>query len=138
MVYIPHPFDPLRRNLAEAALVELVDDGLVDALEVFNAKTALPSLNERAAAFARDHDLRAGPAAMRTCPTPSAPRTSRCRTSTDRLTSWPSFRRGGSSATTAIPTERGGRASCRARRPEILRPTDAPVGRRRSAWCRAA
>ncbi len=60
VVYIPHPFDPLRRNLAEAALVELVDDGLVDALEVFNAKTALPSLNERAAAFARDHDLRAG------------------------------------------------------------------------------
>src|SRR4051812_30282160 len=54
-VYVPHPFDPMRRNLNEAALVELVDAGLVDAIEVLNAKTSLRSLNERAAAFAVAH-----------------------------------------------------------------------------------
>jgi predicted metal-dependent phosphoesterase TrpH len=60
LVYIPHPFDPMRRNLAEPALVELADAGLVDAVEVFNAKTSLAHLNERAAAFAADRGLAAG------------------------------------------------------------------------------
>lgn len=60
VVYVPHPFDPTKRNLAEAALVELVADGLVDAIEVLNAKTSLRSLNERAAEFAQEHDLAAG------------------------------------------------------------------------------
>ena len=60
LVYVPHPFDPMRRNLAEPALVALTADGLVDAIEVFNAKTSLRHLNDRAAAFAADHDLAAG------------------------------------------------------------------------------
>jgi predicted metal-dependent phosphoesterase TrpH len=60
LVYVPHPFDPLRRNLAEPALVELVDAGLVDAIEVLNAKTALGHLNDRAAAFAAERSLAAG------------------------------------------------------------------------------
>jgi predicted metal-dependent phosphoesterase TrpH len=60
VVYVPHPFDPMRRNLAESALHELVGEGLVDAIEVLNAKTSLRSLNERAARFARDHGLLAG------------------------------------------------------------------------------
>jgi len=60
LVYIPHPFDPMRRNLAEPALTELTEAGLVDALEVLNAKTTLSHLNDRAAAFARAHDLAAG------------------------------------------------------------------------------
>jgi hypothetical protein len=60
VVYIPHPFDPMRRNLAERALVELAEAGLVDAIEVFNAKTSLPGLNRRARRFADDHDLAAG------------------------------------------------------------------------------
>jgi hypothetical protein len=60
IVYIPHPFDPMRRNLAEPALLELAEAGLIDAVEVLNAKTSLRSLNERAAAFAAQHDLAAG------------------------------------------------------------------------------
>jgi len=60
LVYIPHPFDPMRRNLAEPALVELAEAGLIDALEVINAKTSLRSLNERAGAFAASYDIAAG------------------------------------------------------------------------------
>ena len=59
-MYVPHPFDPMRRNLAEPALVDLVDAGLVDAIEVLNAKTSLAHLNERAAAFAAEHACPAG------------------------------------------------------------------------------
>ena len=60
IVYVPHPFDPMRRNLEEPALVALVEAGLVDAVEVLNAKTSLPSLNRRAADFAAGHGLLAG------------------------------------------------------------------------------
>jgi predicted metal-dependent phosphoesterase TrpH len=60
VVYVPHPFDPMRRNLAEAALEDLAGAGLLDAVEVWNAKTSLRSLQERAAEFARRHGLLAG------------------------------------------------------------------------------
>jgi predicted metal-dependent phosphoesterase TrpH len=60
VVYVPHPFDPMRRNLAEPSLVELAEAGLLDAIEVLNAKTSLASLNERAAAFAAEWDLPGG------------------------------------------------------------------------------
>jgi predicted metal-dependent phosphoesterase TrpH len=60
IVYIPHPYDPMRRNLSESALDALIADGLVDALEVLNAKTSLRSLNERAESAAATHDLAAG------------------------------------------------------------------------------
>jgi predicted metal-dependent phosphoesterase TrpH len=60
LVYVPHPFDPIRRNLAEPALDDLVGSGLVDAIEVLNAKTSLASLNVRAADYAAHHGLAAG------------------------------------------------------------------------------
>ena len=60
LVYIPHPYDPMRRNLAEPAMHALIDDGLVDAIEVINAKTSLNSLNLRAASTAAAHDIAAG------------------------------------------------------------------------------
>jgi len=60
VVYVPHPFDPMRRNMAEPALYELAHAGLLDAVEVINAKTSLRSLNERAAHFATEFDLAAG------------------------------------------------------------------------------
>jgi predicted metal-dependent phosphoesterase TrpH len=60
VVYVPHPFDPLRRNLAEPALVDLAEAGLLDAVEAFNAKTQLPHLQEQAAAFAARYGLPAG------------------------------------------------------------------------------
>lgn len=60
LVYVPHPFDPTKRHLTETALYELTELGLVDAIEVFNAKTSLPSLNARAAVFAESFDLAAG------------------------------------------------------------------------------
>lgn len=60
VVYVPHPFDPMRRNIATGALEALVDDGLVDAMEVLNAKTSLDSLNRRAAEFASEHGVLAG------------------------------------------------------------------------------
>jgi len=60
IVYIPHPFDPMRRNLTEPALDALVAQGLVDAIEVINAKTSLTSLNRRAADYAAEHGLAAG------------------------------------------------------------------------------
>ena len=60
IVYIPHPYDPMRRNLTETALDALIADGLVDAIEVINAKTSLGSLNARAASTAAAHDIAAG------------------------------------------------------------------------------
>jgi hypothetical protein len=60
LVYVPHPFDPMRTCLREDVLRSLADDGLVDAVEVFNAKTSLSSLNERARSFADSHGLPGG------------------------------------------------------------------------------
>lgn len=60
IVYVPHPFDPMRRNLSERALYDLAERGLIDSVEVLNSKTSLASLNRRAAKFAADHDLLAG------------------------------------------------------------------------------
>lgn len=60
LVYVPHPFDPMRHALAEPSLRALCDAGEVDAIEVFNAKVGLDHLNERAAALAAEFDLPGG------------------------------------------------------------------------------
>ena len=56
-MYIPHPFDPVRHNLRETELRALASEGLIDALETFNAKTSLSHLNAQAAALAEELDL---------------------------------------------------------------------------------
>ena len=60
LVYVPHPFDPVRSCLGEDVLRSLVEAGLVDAVEVFNAKTSLSSLNDRARSFAESCGLPGG------------------------------------------------------------------------------
>jgi predicted metal-dependent phosphoesterase TrpH len=60
VVYIPHPFDPMRRNMSEVALYELAEADLIDAVEVLNAKTSLSSLNRRAAEFAAEFGIVGG------------------------------------------------------------------------------
>lgn len=60
LVYVPHPFDPLRNCLRPEILDELVADGLIDIVEVLNAKTSLASLNAKADDFARVHGLLRG------------------------------------------------------------------------------
>ena len=60
LVYVPHPFDPMRACLREDVLVSLAEAGLVDAVEVLNAKTSLSSLNDRARSFAASYGLPGG------------------------------------------------------------------------------
>ena len=60
VVYVPHPFDPVRRPLQEDALREQCATGAIDAIEVFNAKTSFASLNTRAADLAREFALPGG------------------------------------------------------------------------------
>ncbi len=59
LVYLPHPFDPDRSSLGQAAAA-LCADGLADIVEVFNAKIADESLNQRAADLAARYDLPGG------------------------------------------------------------------------------
>jgi hypothetical protein len=60
LVYIPHPFDPLRNNLRQEVLDELVNNDLVDGIEILNGKTSLRSLNDKASAYAAKHGLAMG------------------------------------------------------------------------------
>jgi predicted metal-dependent phosphoesterase TrpH len=60
VVYVPHPFDPVRHCMSEAALESLAASGGLDAVEVLNAKVSLAHLNRRAAEFAHTHGLAAG------------------------------------------------------------------------------
>jgi predicted metal-dependent phosphoesterase TrpH len=60
IVYIPHPFDPMRANLRADIIDDLVAEGLVDAIEAKNGKTSLEHLNRHAAEYAAQHGLLAG------------------------------------------------------------------------------
>lgn len=60
VVYVPHPFDPMRRNITEASLDEITAAGLVDVIEAHNSKTSLASLNARATRYGVEHGLMLG------------------------------------------------------------------------------
>lgn len=56
LISVSHPFDGLRSGAwREADLLPLLDQ--LDALEVFNARSFTPAVDQRAAAFARQHGL---------------------------------------------------------------------------------
>jgi predicted metal-dependent phosphoesterase TrpH len=56
LVYVPHPFDPGRSSLGDAAS-RLCADGLADVVEVFNAKIEDQSRNYQAAQLAEKYSL---------------------------------------------------------------------------------
>jgi predicted metal-dependent phosphoesterase TrpH len=56
LVYLPHPFDPGRSSLGEAA-TRLCADGLADVVEVFNAKIEDQARNGKAAELAARYGL---------------------------------------------------------------------------------
>lgn len=60
IVYVPHPFDPIRNNLRSDVLDDLVASDLVDGIEVLNGKTSLKSLNKKASDYATANDLAIG------------------------------------------------------------------------------
>jgi predicted metal-dependent phosphoesterase TrpH len=60
LVYVPHPYDPLRHRIDSDALEDLAAEGLVDVIEAYNAKTSLEHLNAQAAATARRLGVAAG------------------------------------------------------------------------------
>jgi predicted metal-dependent phosphoesterase TrpH len=60
LVYIPHPFDPMRHCMKEDVLAAFLRDGMVDAMEGFNAKTSLSHLNQRAITTAADAGVPVG------------------------------------------------------------------------------
>jgi predicted metal-dependent phosphoesterase TrpH len=59
LVYLPHPFDPGRSSLGEAA-VSLCEAGGADIIEAFNAKIEDQARNDRAAQLADRYGLPAG------------------------------------------------------------------------------
>jgi predicted metal-dependent phosphoesterase TrpH len=59
LVYLPHPFDPLRTSLGAMA-GRLCADGMADIVEVFNAKIRDQALNAEAAALAAHWGLPGG------------------------------------------------------------------------------
>ena len=60
VVYIPHPFDPMRNALRPHEIDLLVEEGLVDVIEGRNAKTSLASLNQKAVDYGAAHGLVVG------------------------------------------------------------------------------
>jgi predicted metal-dependent phosphoesterase TrpH len=57
LVYAPHPYDASRTSLGAAGLARLHTLGVLDVVEVFNAKITDREDNRRAARFAAEHGL---------------------------------------------------------------------------------
>ncbi len=55
LVFVPHPFDPLRPSLGRTGLAELGDS--VDAIEGYNGRTLLRGRDARARRYARERGL---------------------------------------------------------------------------------
>lgn len=60
IVYVPHPFDPMRACMRSDVLTELAEGGGLDCVEGLNAKTSLASLNAQAVSFASSYGLAVG------------------------------------------------------------------------------
>ncbi len=60
LVYVPHPFDPMRNCLSPVEIDQLSAAGLLDGIEGRNAKTSLLSLNQRGEKFGIANDLFVG------------------------------------------------------------------------------
>ena len=60
VVYVPHPFDPMRNCLRPEEIDQLVAAGLVDAIEGRNSKTSLKSLNQKAVEYGQANGLAVG------------------------------------------------------------------------------
>jgi predicted metal-dependent phosphoesterase TrpH len=58
LAYVPHPFDRLHTVPGYEHMLEIVDE--IDAIEVFNARVAVPAFNEEAARFAAKYRIVAG------------------------------------------------------------------------------
>jgi predicted metal-dependent phosphoesterase TrpH len=58
LVYVPHPFDRMHAVPGYEHLLSVIDD--VDAIEVFNARIAVPSFNEEAVKFAVKYRIPGG------------------------------------------------------------------------------
>lgn len=58
LVYIPHPFDMLRRGIGEKVFLQYLKD--IDIIEGFNARVILPLHNAKALRFAKKHNLPIG------------------------------------------------------------------------------
>lgn len=59
VVYVPHPFDPIRRSVITRAALDRVA-GSVDAIEVLNGRLHIAARNTEAGDYARSHRLLAG------------------------------------------------------------------------------
>lgn len=57
IIYAPHPFDPIRNGMREHTLRRLHSEGMLDVIEVFNAKTAKDEFNQAAKAIADELGL---------------------------------------------------------------------------------
>jgi predicted metal-dependent phosphoesterase TrpH len=60
IVYVPHPYDPIRDSLRQDGLREMCESGGVDAIEAFNAKVEEDHNNRLAWDVARRYELPVG------------------------------------------------------------------------------
>ncbi len=60
LTYAPHPIDPLRNGMREQTIRRLQSAGMLDIVEVFNAKTANDEYNQASLALAKELGLPGG------------------------------------------------------------------------------